>query len=97
MVGKRLGTGQGSQAGRGSYMKRLILGMAVAAVLVMGGLTFSIVLAHNAGHHHLPNGECVDVGSGKHAHNPEKQDKDPDQRGDQYGARWAAEQGNTPI
>ncbi len=68
------------------------------ATLIAGTLTFggSVVLAHNAGHIHLPNGECVDVGSGNHAPT-DNQDKDPNQRGDQYGARYAADQGNTPI
>jgi hypothetical protein len=74
-------------------MKHLMIALVVAATLVLSG---SVALAHNAGHIHLPNGECVDVGSGKHAHNPEEQDKIPGP-GDQYGARWAAEQGNTPI
>jgi hypothetical protein len=72
-------------------MKRLVLGMAAASLL-----GFPIALAHNAGHVHTPSGQCVDVGSGKHAHNPDKQDRIPGP-GDQYGARWAAEQGNTPI
>ena len=74
-------------------IKRLAIGLAVAVILVLSG---SAALAHNAGHIHLSNGKCVDVGSGKHAHNPEQQDKIPG-LGDQYGARWAAEQGNTPI
>jgi hypothetical protein len=76
--------------------KQLIAGFIVGAAIVSSGLTAGQVLAHNAGHRHLPTGQCVDVGSGKHAHNPEQQDKIPGP-GDQYGARWAAEQGNTPI
>ena len=74
-------------------MKQLVIALVVAAILA---LSTSVALAHNAGHIHLPTGECVDVGSGKHAHNPDQQDKIPGP-GDQYGARWAAEQGNTPI
>lgn len=73
-------------------MKKFVVSI-VAAVLIWA---FPSVLAHNAGHVHTPNGECRDVGSGKHAHNPEEQDKIPGP-GDQYGARWAAEQGNTPV
>lgn len=67
-------------------LKHVGVGVTVAALL-----SFPFALAHNAGHIHRPNGECVDVGSGRHAHNPEKQDKIPGP-GDQYGARWAAEQ-----
>ncbi len=71
------------------------------AIVLLLVVIFSLILAtavgaHNAGHIHVPSGECVDVGSGKHAHNPEQQDRIPGP-GDQYGARWAAEQGNTPI
>jgi hypothetical protein len=74
-------------------MNKTVVGASIALLL---SLTASHVLAHNAGHVHTPNGACRDVGSGKHAHNPEQQDKIPGP-GDQYGARWAAEQGNTPI
>ena len=76
--------------------KRLVVGIALVVVVGMQGLTAGAALAHNAGHIHLPTGECQNVGSGKHAHNPEQQDKIPGP-GDQYGARWAAEQGETPI
>ena len=77
--------------------RRLLrLGLTVLIVMVVLALAMQVVWAHNAGHIHLPNGECVDVGSGKHAHNPDQQDKIPGP-GDQYGTRWAAEQGNTPI
>ncbi len=70
----------------------LIVMAAILALMVVVGSA----MAHNAGHIHLPTGECVDVGSGKHAHNPEQQDHIPGP-GDQYGARYAAEMGNTPI
>ena len=76
--------------------KRLVVGIVVAGIIAFQGLIGGVALAHNAGHIHLPSGECQDVGSGKHAHNPEQQDKIPGP-GDQYGARYAAEQGNTPI
>lgn len=76
--------------------KRFVLGIFVAAVLVVQLFTGTVALAHNAGHIHTPSGACIDVGSGNHAHNPEHQDKIPG-GGDEYGARWAAEQGNTPI
>lgn len=68
----------------------------ITVIILSLVLTATVAWAHNAGHVHLPNGSCVDVGSGKHAHNPEQQDRIPGP-GDQYGARWAAEQANTPI
>lgn len=77
-------------------MKR---GTRLAVALLVGGtLTIgsSVALAHNAGHIHLPTGECVNVGSGDHAPT-EHQDQNPDLPGDQYGARHAADEGNTPI
>jgi hypothetical protein len=77
--------------------RRLVAGVVVAVALAIQVLTGTVALAHNAGHIHLPNGECQDVGSGNHAANPDLQDRDPNQPGDQYGARWAAQQGNTPI
>ena len=76
-------------------MKRVALYLVVTVVPTFQALTGTVVMAHNAGHIHLPNGECVDVGSGKHGPTP-NQDKIPGPD-DQYGARWAAEQGNTPI
>ena len=74
--------------------KQLIVGLTIAGIIASGG---SAVLAHNAAHIHLPNGECRDVGSGKHAHNPEQQDKDPSTPGDEFGARHGADQGNSRI
>lgn len=73
--------------------KRLGVTLVVAALLTLGG---SVARAHNAGHIHLPHGECQDVGSGKHAPT-DNQDKDPDERGDQYGSRHAAAHLETPI
>ena len=65
--------------------------LAVLAVLL--ALAAPVVFAHNAGHIHFPDGRCLDVGSGKHnAH----VDLIPGP-GDQYGTRYAALQGNTPI
>ena len=78
--------------------RQQLLNLGLVILILAAALAFAtqLALAHNAGHIHLPDGECMDVGSGKHAHNPEQQDKIPGP-GDQYGARWAAEQGNTPI
>ena len=88
--------------------KQLIVGFAVAGILASGG---SVALAHNAAHIHLPTGECQDVGSGKSApfvpdQNPHQHQGDPDDPnngrldlqpgdGDQYGARYGADQGNS--
>ena len=76
--------------------KRLVVGIVVAAVIMLQGLMGGMALAHNAGHIHLPTGECRDVGHGNHGPT-ENQDKDPELDGDQFGARHAADQGNTPI
>lgn len=73
----------------------------------------SLASAHNAGHVVLGNGACVNVGSGKPAPmvpeaNPNRNtlgpsgdlgrlDLMPDTRGDQYGARFAAEQGGSHV
>jgi hypothetical protein len=68
----------------------------MACVLLATAMTTSIASAHNAGHTHLPTGVCLDVGSGKHHTNP-MVDRYPATSGDEYGARWAADQGKTPI
>ena len=72
-------------------MQWLVVGIIMLAFV--STLVFTTVsFAHNAAHIHLPNGTCQDLGSGKHAPT-ENQDKLPNQQGDQYGARWAAEHG----
>jgi hypothetical protein len=69
--------------------------------------------AHNAAHFYSPDGTCHEVGSNKEAPivgagNPHQTDggqldliADPNASGvdttDQYGARYAANQGNTPL
>jgi hypothetical protein len=70
----------------------LVLVFVVTALVVVLALAATAAFAHNAGHIHLPTGECQDVGSGKHG----TVDLIPGP-GDQYGTRYAAEQGNTPI
>jgi hypothetical protein len=83
--------------------------LAIASSLLLTG----IASAHNAGHIILPDGTCLEVGSIKESpkvseSNPHRiliiSDGGPewhldliDGSGDQYGARYAAEQGNTPI
>lgn len=74
---------------------RRVLAALVTALLATA-LTGATVTAHNAGHIHLPTGDCLDVGSGKHNTNPAV-DRYPDTSGDEYGARWAADQGQTVI
>jgi len=79
----------------------------VVLLALVGLMTLTpVAQAHNAGHVFLPSGACVDVGSGKEAplvpaSNPNRNlqgqlDLIPGS-GDQYGARFAADQGNTPI
>lgn len=68
----------------------------IAGSLLLLSMTGAGAVAHNAGHIHLPTGECRDVGSGKHNSNSNV-DRYPETPGDEYGARWAADQGNTPI
>lgn len=75
-------------------MARVVVPLLTALLLAM--LVVGTVGAHNAGHLHVPTGACIDVGSGKHHTNP-RVDRYPATSGDEYGARWAADQGNTPI
>ncbi len=70
-------------------LRKLMFVAATTAALSPALLGGTAVQAHNAGHIHTPSGNCVDVGSGKHAPT-DNQDKIPG-GGDQYGARWAAE------
>jgi hypothetical protein len=79
--------------------------------LVLGGMLLALVAApsasaHNAGHIILPDGTCLGVGSNKEA--PFVAEAAPGDlptgqldlipgQGDQFGARFAAVQGSTPI
>jgi len=88
--------------------RRLLLAVMVA--LLFSAAVVSLASAHNAGHIILPSGQCLNVGSLKDAPlvpaaNPNRNDlgqldlidgPSPD-TGDQYGARFAAIQGSTPI
>jgi hypothetical protein len=90
--------------------KRKLFVMALILSLLSSLLVVGVASAHNAGCILLPDGTYLSVGSGKEAHevpeaNPNRNDlgqldliEDPgfDTR-DQYGARYAADQGNTPI
>jgi hypothetical protein len=76
--------------------------LALLATLVAGLAVAGPAGAHNAGHIILPSGECRDVGSGKDA--PLVPEQNPNRLastgqldlvpgpGDQYGARYAADQ-----
>ena len=75
-------------------LRRRAIAFAVAAAFAGALIAPAATSAHNAGHLHLSNGRCQDVGSGKHH---DHADKYPDTPGDEYGTRWAADQGNTPI
>ena len=82
---------------------------ALIAALAAGLAAAAPVSAHNAGHIVLAEGTCVNVGSDKNA--PYVPDANPNQNtsnepgrldlepgpGDQFGARFAADRGSTPI
>jgi hypothetical protein len=83
-------------------MRKLALFVAALAAAVGAPSAFG----HNAGHIVLPDGTCLEVGSNKDA--PVVAESAPGDLatgqldlilgpGDQYGARFAANQGNTPI
>jgi hypothetical protein len=80
--------------------KRVVVGFTVAiAVAVQLGVS-SMAFAHNAGHFFLPKGQCVTLGSLKPGPfvgpNGEQLDLIPGP-GDQFGVRFAAERGQTPV
>lgn len=83
--------------------------IAMLAGLVAALAAAAPVSAHNAGHVVLPDGSCIDVGSGKNAPyvspnnphvnattDPGRLDLEPGS-GDQYGARFAADQGGSAL
>jgi hypothetical protein len=83
-------------------MRKLALFVAV----LLAAIGAPSASAHNAGHIVLPDGRCLEVGSNKEAPivaGPAPGDLPSGQLdliagpGDQYGARFAATQGNTPI
>ena len=86
---------------------RLIIALLIT--LLASPMTVSVASAHNAGHIITPDGQCVNVGSLKES--PDVSDSNPNLNtttdpgqldlipgpGDQYGARFAANQGNSAI
>lgn len=80
--------------------------LALLAAVTVAAVGAPSALAHNAGHIILPNGTCLEVGSNKEAPDvgePAPGDLTTGQldlipgSGDQYGARFAATRGNTPV
>lgn len=82
------------------------LSIVLMVVLIASMLVSSTASAHNAGHLLLPDGTCLNVGSFKEA--PYVGEGNPNQlptgqldlipgSGDQYGARFAANQGNSAV
>jgi hypothetical protein len=68
------------------------------AAAALGTFSVNSASAHNAGHIFLPTGKCLEIGSFKESPNgldliPET----PNPPFDEYGASFAAFQGNTPI
>lgn len=90
-------------------LKRRLFVIALALAIAASLLVVGIASAHNSGHIVFPDGTCLNVGSLKEApfvseSNPHlNTTTDPGRldlipgRGDQYGARFAAEQGNSRI
>ena len=95
--------------GDNKMFKRKLFVMALVIAIASSLLIVGVASAHNAGHIIFPDGTCLNVGSLKEApyvseSNPNlNTTTDPGQldlipgSGDQYGARYAAIQGNTPI
>ena len=82
---------------------RLMIALVIA--LLVSLMSFSAAFAHNAGHIMI-DGQCINVGSLKEA--PTVGDGNPNQlsngqldlipgSGDQYGARFAADQGASAV
>jgi hypothetical protein len=77
-------------------MRRLVLLLIAAASLAMLGANSA--RAHNAGHFFLPSGKCLEIGSFKESpHGLDLVPETPNPPFDEYGASFAAFQGNTPI
>ena len=92
-------------------IKRLVIGGVVAGVVGIQVMSGGVALAHNVGYILLPDGTCLEVGSGKDApyvseNNPHYHDANDAEHGrldlkegpgDQYGARYAADQGKSAV
>lgn len=88
-------------------MNRKLVTTAVGASLSMSLIFPMRAVAHNAGHVTLPSGECVNVGGENTVHLPDSAqaytnaagelDLIPTTAGDEFGARFAAEQGRSRV
>ncbi len=88
-------------------MKKKLWRVSSVAALATAALVFALPAgAHNAGHFYLPDGSCHEIGSFKDAPliGPEADKtqldlipETPNPPFDEYGASYAAFQGNTPI
>jgi hypothetical protein len=82
-----------------------IRAIGLAATLTISALAVpAVATAHNAGHFFLPDGSCHEVGSFRDAPlvGPDRTQLDlipetPNPPYDEYGASYAAFQGQTPI
>jgi hypothetical protein len=94
------------QKGDGTMNRKLKLGL-VAGVLGAALVLPAQASAHNAAHHYVGNGKCVEVGAGNEVLLPASSNtphKNADGKldlipgsGDQFGARFAVTRGNTPL
>ena len=89
-------------------MKRtMVFTAALAAGLTAVAILPISASAHNAGHIILPSGECLNVGGNNSVSLPDsaqaytnangERDLIPGTPGDEIGARFAAEQGNSRV
>jgi hypothetical protein len=93
-------------------MRYVRIPVALLVTVALMALTASAVAGHNAGCVETGSGRVVTVGSGKPSpevaeQNPRSSDDPPrqgnfldltpDTTGDQYGARYAADQGNSAV
>jgi hypothetical protein len=90
-------------------IKRKLFILALVLAIASSLLLVGIASAHNAGHIILKDGTCVNVGSSKES--PDVSDSNPNLNtttdpgqldlipgpGDQYGARFAADQGKSRV
>ena len=88
--------------------KRLVVITALGAAVSAAALLPIPASAHNAAHMELPGGSCINIGSGKSVILPDNANAYTTALGerdlipstatrDEIGARFAVEQGNTPL
>lgn len=89
------------------YKNRLVIALLITLFVILNMVR--VTSAHNAGHIITPDGQCQNVGSLKDS--PDVSDSNPNLNtttdpgrldlipgpGDQYGARFAAVQGNSAV